>query len=546
MTQYSLAFLALCCLLISGTASADPQSSSRQNIETSFANGLICLKQHDVTCAQIELAAMAPASPYTKILEAGIAANQQAFDTVLRLLIPLQANTALSPQANASLHATLAQAYKSRGNALHALIQRSLAGRYLSLPEEIDANLQASWQGLNKMPRGALLEMRGESPNSTVQGWIDLALALNHTEPSAPAIEQWRSAYGAHPAGKLLPQIVATAPADAPLPVAIPKQNKTTIALLLPLEIPAFSNASYAVKAGLLAAIEAAQAPVEIKIYPTQGDRSSTTLLYQRAIEDGAQYVIGPLTRGEVSALESTDMIRVPTVALNTLESLTIPTGKLALFGLPVEEEARQLALLARRIGMQSASMVVADTPLAQRMAETFASEWEAQDGKIVQQIAFSATSTLSELRTKMFENPSDMIFLAANADQARLVRPFLDPATPTFGLSHLYDGDPSNPLNKALTAVHFVDMPWLINPEHPDYAPYAEAAAALPPGEAQRWFAVGVDSWRILTALTDSNSTSQQWQGLTGNILLQNGRISRTLPLVQFRNGGVFMEQLP
>jgi hypothetical protein len=551
MTQRILAFLVLCCVLASGTAAAEPHTvpaktpvpAPRQTVESSFDAGLACLKRNDATCAQIALAAMPPSSSYTKILEAGIAAQQQEFDTVLRLLIPLQADRTLPLQANASLHASLAQAYENRGNTLHALIQRSLVERNLSKPADIAANQSLIWQSLSRTSRETLLEMRGESPNAIVQGWIDLALARQHAEAPAQAIEQWHQAYQEHPATAMLPQL-GSAPSAPSAPAA--PQTAPKLALLLPLEIPAFSNVAYAVQAGLLAAIEATQAQVMIQVYPTLGDKASATSIYQRAIADGAQYVVGPLTRGEVSALDAADLVSVPTVALNTLENQAPPVAQLALFGLPVEDEARQLAQLARRMGMQSASVVAAATPLAERMADAFTAEWAAQNGTLVQRLTFSdATPLLQELRTKTSEQPADMIFLAANADQARLARPFLDPATPTYGVSHLYDGLPQNPQNEMLNAVHFIDMPWLINPADPEYAAYAQAAAGLPPGEAQRWFAVGVDAWRILQALADGNRASP-WRGLTGSIAVRDGRVSRALPLAQFRSDGVMLEATP
>lgn len=486
---------------------------------------------------------MPPSSSYSKILEAGIAVQQQEFDTALRLLIPLQADQTLPLQANASLHASLAQAYENRGNTLHALIQRSLVERNLREPADIAANQSLIWQLLSRTSRETLLEMRGESPNAIVQGWIDLALARQHAEAPAQAIEQWHQAYQEHPATAMLPQLDAAPPA---LSAPAAPQTAPKLALLLPLEIPAFSNVAYAVQAGLLAAIEATHAQVMIQVYPTLGDKASATSIYQRAIADGAQYVVGPLTRGEVSALDAADLVSVPTVALNTLENQAPPVAQLALFGLPVEDEARQLAQLARRMGMQSASVAAAATPLAERMADAFTAEWAAQNGTLVQRLTFSdATPLLQELRTKTTEQPADMIFLAANVDQARLARPYLDPATPTYGVSHLYDGLPQNPQNEMLNAVHFIDMPWLINPADPEYAAYAQAAAGLPPGEAQRWFAVGVDAWRILQALTDGNRASP-WRGLTGSIAVRDGRVSRALPLAQFRSDGVMLEATP
>lgn len=542
----------LCCLLAPGASAAEtgkrppaspaPAAQPQKTVAERFLEGLACLKQSDALCARIALSGINPSSPYAKILEARLAAARQDFDSALRLLIPLQAESGLLPTAHASLHATLALAYENRENPLRALEQRCQAEPYLAGQEEIDAKQRQLWQSLAKLPREMLLEMRGESPDTVVQGWIDLALAMSQSGQRHLAAAQWRSAYPGHPAGDgILHTLTNSAPVNTGEPAP---QGK--IALLLPLEIPAFAPAAHAVQAGFMAAAAAAQGHAQIQIYPTQGDRDTTAFLYRRAVGEGARYVVGPLTREEVGALESPGLVTIPTLALNAPEQDAAPAEKLLLFGLPVEEEARQLAGIARAQGLQSAIVAVADTPLAKRMARAFAAEWTAQEGTIVAQAEFSAASDPAELQAQLAARPADMIFLAANAGQARLVRPHLDQATPTFGLSHLYDGDPGNPLNDRLSAIHFVDMPWLLDPADPEYAAYRPAAAALPSGEAQRWFAVGVDAWHILSAQARDAAGTLQLRGLSGKLTLQGNRIVRELPLAQFRSDGVAVERMP
>ena len=92
------------------TSKATKPPVAKKSVEARYLAGRACLQQADTPCAQVELAGMPPNSPYANLLEAQIAASQQDFDAALRLLTPLQANGSLMPQANASLHATLAQA----------------------------------------------------------------------------------------------------------------------------------------------------------------------------------------------------------------------------------------------------------------------------------------------------------------------------------------------------------------------------------------------------------------------------------------------------
>ena len=548
MTQRYIAFLIICCMLAPGAKAADaaPATPSKfpsatkiyKSPEERYIASQDCLKKGDIPCAQIALAGINPSSAYAKILEAQIAASRQDFDTVLRLLIPLQAEMNLLPAALASLHATLALAYENQGNALRALEQLSQADLYLEGPEAIAANQQHIVRSLTGLSKDTLLEMRGESADTAVQGWIDLAIAIAHSEQPDSALVQWRQAYPDHSADvAALGTLAGTAPVNSGQ-----KPLTGKIALLLPIDTPAFAFAAEAVRSGFMAAQKAANSPAEIIIYPTHGLKNEIPTLYRQAIAEGAQYVVGPLTRGEVAGLLEPDLIQVPTIALNVLDEPSTTPAKLIQFGLPVEEEAMQLAKTAREQGMQTAVIATANTPLGKRMAQSFASEWTDQGGVVVLQAEFDEQSNLLEFKSQIAVERADMIFLAANAEQARWIRPYLNQATPTFGLSHIYDGNPANPENAALTAIHFVDMPWLIDPSDASYASYRTASAELPPN-AQRWFAVGVDAWSILSALAGSSAEKLRLRGLTGTIALHENRMQRELPMAQFRNDGIALE---
>lgn len=549
MTQRFIAFLILCCMLAPGANAADttPATSSKlppsarafkSPPEERYIAGLECLKKTDTPCAQVALAGINPASPYAKILEAQIAVGGQDYDTVLRLLIPLQAEENLLPAALASLHATLALAYENQGNALRAVEQRSQADAYLQATETRAANQKQLIDSLIALPKSALLEMRGESSDTAVQGWIDLALAIAHSGQPSTALAQWRQAYPDHQADE------ATLGAQsAPASTNAPAQMLTgKVALLLPIDTPAFTFAAEAVRSGFIAAQKAENSPAEVVIYTTYGRKDEIAAIYRQAVAEGAQYAVGPLTRGEVAGLLEPELISVPTIALNVLDEQSTIPAKLVQFGLPVEEEAMQLAKIARAQGMQTAVIAAASTPLGKRMAQAFASEWTEQGGLVVLQAEFNEQSNLLGFKTQLASERADMIFLAANAEQARWIRPYMNQAIPTFALSHIYDGNPANPDNSVLNAIHFIDMPWLLNPDDTSYSAYRASSSELPPN-AQRWFAVGVDAWNILSALAVKSAEKMQLRGLTGTIMLDGNHIQRELPLAQFRSDGVALE---
>ena len=479
-------------------------------------------------------------------MQGQIAAASADFDTALRLLIPLQAEKNLLPQAYASLHATLARAYEQQENPLRALEQYVKAADFQEAAA--GGSLQANiWRLVSKQSKEVLLEMRGEGSDTTVQGWIDLALAASYTERRERNIEQWRSAYPQHPASAdLLASILASATA------ATAKSSDNTIngkiALLLPLDSTVYGSAAQAIQAGFMAGLTGdntgnANKP-NVQVYPT-GDAEQTRQAYVNAVNDGASWVVGPLTRDEVSALVA-GSISIPTLALNQPDGEFKPQQHLILFGLSAEAEARQIAQMVRERGLQTAQVVVANTPLGKRIAKAFTDEWVSLQGSVTAELTIPEQSKLAELKTASNANTADMIFLAANAAQAKLARPYLDAATPTYGTSHLYDGVQKGLQNLDLVAVHFVDMPWILETEETQFSGYRVAAAAFKGVELQRLFALGLDAYRLLPQLQGQIEGKTLLEGASGEILYGEPALSRTLPMAQFRRDGVALEDAP
>ncbi|MCX7627223.1 MAG: penicillin-binding protein activator [Methylophilaceae bacterium] len=523
---------------VAPTAAAASTKKSVKTAEELYLEGNACLEADDLGCAAVALAAINPVSPYAKLLRAQLAAAANDFETPLRLLLPLQAETGLLPQAYASLHATLAQAYEAQGNTLRALEHWVACELFLSGNERVDVHQAKLWALVSGQPREVLVEMRGESANPVVQGWIDLALAATYGESRARYVEQWRAAYPDHPASEaLLARIVQTRPAggspDEPV-------FRGKIALLLPLASDVFAEAAQAVQAGFMAAQVADHAKPEVAIYAT-GTGEDVTVIYQRAVAEGAQFIVGPLTRDEVMALAAAPMT-VPTLALNVPEGEFERQNNLMFFyGLSVEGEARQVATLAREQGMQTALVIVADAPLTRRMAKAFEETWRKLDGQIVGQLMVPDNDRLSEFKAITAAYSADMIFLAMDAADARRVRPYLDPAIPTYGTSRLFDGNPWDP---ALTAVHFVDMPWMVLPDLPEFSRYPRFRSV----ELQRLYALGLDAYRLIPRLLGPPEIGRELlKGASGRIRMDlNGVLNRELPRAQFGHERLIVEERP
>ena len=83
---------------------------------------------------------------------------------------------------------------------------------------------------------------------------------------------------------------------------------------------------------------------------------------------------------------------------------------------------------------------------------------------------------------------------------------------------------------------VTFVDMPWLIEPDHPAVMGYPRPD----PGSAEfeRLYALGIDAWRIAKMLL-AGERSLKLDGVTGELTLgPGGIIDRTLRAGRFIDG--------
>ncbi|HWT28147.1 MAG TPA: penicillin-binding protein activator [Methylophilaceae bacterium] len=531
----------------------------KKSPEASFMEGQACLQRTDLDCARLALNRIPAPSAYAKLLQGNIAAAQGDFDQTFRLLLPLQADQTLSKPATASLHASLGLAYENQPDTLRALEQYVETADYLGDAAARAENDQRIWHLLSQPSRSELIDIRGESYDSTIQGWIDLALAAQSLDSDPTAIRGWRAAYPDHVARAFAKRqfgegstesasSIGTGAKPASLtqpPSAPPTKLQGPVAVLLPFGVGAFYPVSDAIERGFVTAQGLHQDSNDIRLYPTDGSKEAIEAVYAQAIGEGAAYVLGPLTRDEATALASQDR-PVPTLELNQPE--TAATGRNVFsFGLSIESEVSQIVRLARNAGMQTATIVSSGSPVAGRAANAFRDAWLADGGEILLQTGPDQTTTLGDMHERIKAQPTDMIFFAASPEEARAIRPFLDSGTPTFGISHLYSGLPFDPSDHVMNAVRFVELPWVLDSDNADFKAYRDAAAELPPGEMQRWFALGADAYALLLQLSVSPLQATTIDGLTGKLRISaTGKISRELALGRFSADGVVLEKAP
>jgi outer membrane PBP1 activator LpoA protein len=341
------------------------------------------------------------------------------------------------------------------------------------------------------------------------------------------------------------------------------------IALLLPIAGRA-ASAAISVRDGFMTAYYQlpANARPRVRIYDT-GSQSVADALTQ-ATGAGADFIVGPLTREEVTAAADFPGLHVPLLALNFLPAERTPPAQFYQYALSPEDEAR---LVARRVLEEHHRRGVALVPAGEwgtRVLAAFRQELQAGGGELIgtgqidsartdysaaiTEVLRTSDSTArfhrleSILGTKLqFEprrrNDIEFIFAPAPANLERLLRPQLRfhfaGDLPTYATSDAFEPDVR--ANEDLEGLMFPDMPWMLGGDLAD-AVRAATREAWPNGGPHRGrlFAFGFDAFRLTEALHHVGvSGNISVAGLTGQLSLDAQRhVRRELGWAQLHDG--------
>ena len=346
------------------------------------------------------------------------------------------------------------------------------------------------------------------------------------------------------PEAQTSPYIVTpNAPAISvtPLPATSPAKAGGQLGLILPLKSATFGPAANAVKQGFMAAFvfQPKNLRFSVKVYATDDQPGSMLDAYQLAIQEGVQVIIGPLTRDGVTTIAGSGLVNIPTLALNIPENDTALPSNLYFFGLSVEGEARQVARLAFNQGKTTAGTLSANTPLAKRSQQAFTEEWKRLGGKITAQYIFTEDiNSFPMLKANLAHSAPDMIFLSAGYQKARLLRPYLGTLIPIYATSQINSGKNEPARDVDLNDIQFVDMPWLLQPDHPAVMIYPHMDKFVS-ADVERLYALGIDAYRLAELMLSSQSRNISLDGVTGRITLNgDNQILRELTPAIFKQG--------
>lgn len=399
---------------------------------------------------------------------------------------------------------------------------------------------------------------------------------IQPTPVTAPIPEVVQPPAVIEPAMSVLPPLIIDTTTLPPAVAALPPADKFAphLALILPLKSTstALAQSANAVQQGFLAAASSQLRDIPVRVYSITDESRDVIQQYRQAMANGALAVAGPLTRPGVTVLAAYPGITVPTLALNTTEQKS-ESNKLYFFGLIPEAEARQIAQMAFAAKLNNATIINTGTALAKRLSAAFADEWKKLGGNLTAEVMYKEgdeASVLTNLPTAAWlvepvvappitviseageistiaakrsgpppVAPGNVAFLAGDNRLARLIRPYLNPSLPVYATSQLFNINADTLTNYDLNDIRFVDMPWLLQPDHAAVMIYPKPAVPLDT-DRERLYAYGIDAYRLIhTLLNNKQAGAFPLDGVTGRIrMVENNLFQRDAVSAIFRYG--------
>jgi hypothetical protein len=504
--------------------------------------------------------------------------NHRTGDALQALEIPIP--PALTDAQLAELYQLRAEAYSRRNDPLKAAENYVLSSLFITETTAQLATQYKIWQLLAAIPDQEINNIPVAPAPDAFSGWLELVriarASQNQPLDVAAHIARWHQQYPQHNVDQAILDALLARQGKA-------AQHPQHIALLLPFEGP-YQKPASVIRDGFLAAYyqhrsnqqpaqniqnNAFSSPPGIRIYDTSRFKSITQA-YSQAVTDGAEFIVGPLAKDDVTLLSNAKQLPVPTLTLNYSESDHSPPGLYQL-GLAPEQEAQQVAERAWIDGQNQALMITPDSEWGNRVAQAFAEHWDKLGGTLMKQQSYPSDKTdfavqiqalleldiskarYHKLKTLLHEDlrfeprrrqDTDFIFLAAFPRQARLLRPQLKfhyaSDLPVYATSHVFTGKRDRYTDRDMDDILFCDTPWTLERTAGPLKRQIGALWPEPMRDYARFYALGIDAYNLIPQLEYLRMfRHERFNGMTGTLSLnQDQHIYRTLKWAQFNNG--------
>jgi len=475
----------------------------------------------------------------------------------LRILESLPIGNRSQMQESSVLLARAAAEAGQPARAAEALMQ-------LEEPADRDAAYELNdriWAYLVQAPP-LEIESRAAVPDDPVpQGWWQLVAALERAfdvNEQRLQLARWQRQFADHPAARFPPRALGL--------VEHPSFTARRIALLLPFSGP-LATAGRAVRDGFVAAFYRSEADRSILVYDTTDQDIGA--LYEQAVQDGAEAIVGPLDKTSVSALNALPVRQLPALVLNQLSWPETPAPGIYQFALAIEDEGRAIA---RRVAEDRRLRIVllrSDEDWAQRATSAFFEAWPGgRDALVASDVIYDIKGLTDTIARALLVDQSaaranelsamlgqslefvprrrediDAVVAFVDSLQARALNPglayYFASDVPVYTSSQAVQGLDRSGLGD-LEGARVSQIPWRIGTD--PVRTELEGAFADARGALSSLFAFGVDAYRIVDRLgTLSSLPHGRILGGTGILTFaEDGRVQRDLAWSIVRGGRI------
>ncbi|MBT8080316.1 MAG: penicillin-binding protein activator [Gammaproteobacteria bacterium] len=488
-------------------------------------------------------------------------------DDALNLLQPLS-RQALPRRHRVTAEALRADAWFQKGDPTRAVNLYMQRENWLDDRQSIENNRRRLWLGLLVSDAEALRDAADASTDPVVKGWLTLGSLAAATGRQgvgwSNGVVRWQEQHIGHPAEVIV--------SNLDLPQGGLLDYPRQIALLLPLS-GGQKAAGNAIQNGFFGAYFGAAAGLDeqqqLRVYDVN-EAGGAKEAYARAMQDGAEFVVGPLLSRNVADLANEVIFPIPVLALNNLRAEQIVAPGFYQFGLAPEQEAAAAARRALADGHKYALALYPDDDWGTRVVNAFTEAFEAAGGRLLDHQRYTPSDqdfsveirnllaiSRSQQRHRRLEanlgteidfeprrrKDADLIFLAANGKSGRLLNSQLKfheaGDVQVYSTSFIYSMDGRS--DRDLNGVMFADAPWIILPP-PWLAALPQVFQEYFPAERRlgRLHALGYDAYQLVAPLyVGRTAILEEIDGATGRLTLQqSGQVYRQPSWAQFERG--------
>lgn len=194
--------------------------------------------------------------------------------------------------------------------------------------------VEVAWRYAQRVPGHRLTARLRQADEPSERAWWQLIRAFNEAltaQEQQTGWAHWRTRHPEHVAARFHPSALADI-----------DPGPARIALLLPFS-GFLANAGETVRDGFLSAYFVSGAPSRQSIHIYDTAAASIAALYHQALEDGADAIVGPLSKENAADMWALNP-PVPTLTLNTVATRDKGRSHPIQFALTVEDEARAIA----------------------------------------------------------------------------------------------------------------------------------------------------------------------------------------------------------